>query len=79
MAQYELTARHDLLLGNGNLIHKGDVFTVTLTSPGAAANQNAPFLQSNQPSILRVFKEVHNIELPPNYLTNAAFLAARVR
>jgi len=79
MAQYELIAKHDLYLGNGNLIHKDDVFTVTLTSPGAGANKNAPFLPSNQPSVLRVFKEVHDIALPPNYLTNASFLAVRVR
>jgi len=76
MAQYELTARGNIYLGYGHTIPKGESFTINI--PGFGANKNEVFLKENLSSVLNQLK-AQGIELPPNRLTNASFLAIRVQ
>lgn len=76
MAQYELSARGNIYLGNGQTIPKGEAFTINL--PGFGANKSEVFLKDNLTSVLNQLR-AQGIELPPNKLTNASFLAVRVR
>ncbi len=76
MAQYELTARGNIYLGNGQTIPKGETYTINI--PGFGANKNEVFLKDNLNSVLNQLR-AQGIELPPNKLTNASFLAIRVR
>ena len=76
MAQYELTARGTVYLGNGQTIPKGETFMINI--PGFGANKNEVFLKDNLNSVLSQLK-AQGIELPPNRLTQASFIATRIR
>ena len=76
MAQYELTARGNIYIGNGFTIPKGESFTINI--PGFGANRNEVFLKDNLNSVLNQLR-AQGLELPPNKLTNASFLATRIR
>lgn len=76
MAQYELTARGNIYLGNGQTIPKGESFTINIS--GFGANKNEIFLKDNQTTVLNQIK-AQGIELPPNKLTLSSFFATRIK
>lgn len=76
MAQYELKARGNISLGNGQSIPSGESFTINI--PGFGANKNEVFLKENLKSVLNQLG-AQGIELPSTKLTNASFIATRIK
>lgn len=76
MARYELIARGNIYLGNGLTIPKGESYSINI--PGFGANKNEVFLKDNLGSVLKQLS-AQGIELPPTKLTNASFLAIRIK